>query len=102
MAANTRIPFILAVDHSHGVPAHQAFDAAFECAIARIRLFLRRRNGVDVMGIELNRYIYSRLAGTIGKSVKEAGGLAGAFLLDNFVKRLNPFGDFLEAGVQSG
>src|SRR5437588_4463824 len=99
MTADARVPFILAMHHGHGVPAHQAFDAPFERALARIRLFLRRRNGVDVMGIELNRYIYSRLAGTIGKSVKETGGLAGAFLLDNFVKRLNPFGDFLKAGV---
>ena len=99
MAANAGIFFVLAMHHGHSIPAHQALYAAFQGAVTGIRRFLRRRDGVDVVSVQLNRYIYSRFAGAAGKGVEETSGLAGAFLIYDFVKSLNPFGNFLKVGV---
>ena len=62
--------------HRHRVPAHDAFDAAFQFAVAGILRFLRRGNGVDVRrrgaagrarrGAEFLRNFFQHLRGALG------------------------------------
>src|SRR5690349_21918752 len=40
MSADARVFLVLAMDHGHGVPANEGFDATFHIAIARVRQLL--------------------------------------------------------------
>src|SRR5271166_3777664 len=57
VSADPGIFLVLPVHHGHRVPADQALDAAFQVAVARIGNLFRRRNGIEVGRIELNRNI---------------------------------------------
>src|SRR5579864_57490 len=90
MSADAGVFLVLPVDHRHGIPADQALDAALHGAIAGVRLLFLYRNCVDVRGIQVDRNVHAGLLGAPGKGVKQAGTLARAFLVNDFVKSFNP------------
>ena len=53
MAANVGVVFIGAHHHGRGVPANDAFNAAFERPVTRIRRFFMRGNGVQIRRVDL-------------------------------------------------
>ena len=70
MTADVRIGVRLD-DHGHGVPAHNALDAAFDIAVTRILRLFFRPDGIDVRrgassdrprgGTELARKLFEQL-----------------------------------------
>ena len=90
MAADAGIFLVLPMHHGHGVPADQALDAALHRAVAGVGHLFADRNRVDVGGIELDRDVHAGFTGAAGKGVQQAGTLARAFLVNDFVKSFNP------------
>src|SRR5258708_36611213 len=86
--------------HGHGVPAHQALDAALQSAVAWVRLFFLRRNRVDVGRVELSGKVYTCLLGATRQGFKQLGSATGALLFYNLVKGLNPLGKLLVVRFQ--
>src|SRR5579864_3368194 len=100
VSADPGVFFVLAMDHSHRVPANQALDAPFQRAVSGIRNFLGDRNGVYIGRIELDGTVDSGSTSALSERIQEAGRSTGALLVDYLVKRFNPFFDFLEVGFQ--
>ncbi len=95
MAADAGILLILAVDHGHGVPADEGFDAALEIAVAGIGHFVVLGNGVAVGRGEFVFGLDAGFAGTLAERLHQVGTLLRAFGDDHLVEGFDPLGDFL-------
>ena len=62
MPADARVFLILAMDHSHRIPAKECLDAGLYIAIARIGQLLLDWNRVPVRSIQLRRRFHAGLA----------------------------------------
>src|SRR5271165_398453 len=83
MSANAFLNLVGADDHGHGIPAHQALDAAFHLLAAGKRRLLPRRNRVLIrsgrrewqvdasLTARMQRQLLQKPAGAIGPTSRE-------------------------------
>ena len=64
--------FVGAGNHSHGIPAHETFDAALNFPVARIGQLFVARNGVDIRCVGCEGYVNAQtFLGFLFKAVKQ-------------------------------
>ena len=90
MTADVGIDAVGTHHHGHGVPAHQALDAAFDLAAARKRRLVLHRHGIEKWR---RRRIRQRHAGLLGvhlKLLQEAFDALRATALQHVVEGFQP------------
>ena len=99
VAADIRIVFIRPHHHRQRIPADQTFNAPFERTIPRIGHLFFRRNGVDVRCIPTQWNSHAQVGSAFHQVFEQVTGPVRAYLIDDIVESLNPFGGFLRVKV---
>ena len=97
MAADAGVLLVLAVDHGHGVPADEGFDAALQRAVAGVGDFVFGADGVLVGGGEGVFKDYTPFSpARFAEGSEEVGGL-GVVGCGYLVEGFDPLGEFCGA-----
>ena len=99
VAADTVIFLILAGDHGHGVPAGEAFDLAFQLAIAGVGNFVFDADGVDVRSIEFGGELDARAASVGGQFFKKEAAALRANIVYDLIESFQPFAGFNRVNI---
>jgi len=90
VATDAVVGLVLAGDHSHGIPANNALDAPFEGAVAGIRDFGLRGDGVDEVGRKANRHFNARPFCMVSQFFQEESGPVGACAVEDLIQSFEP------------
>ena len=91
---------IRAVDHRHGVPAHEGADPPLDVLVAREPRFLFRRDRVDVVGRHHRRNRRALVPGPLHEPGEEVVRARLALDVDHRVQRLEPLRRFLLVDIR--
>ena len=80
--------------HRHGVPAHDALDAALDLAAAGIRHLLVGVDGVDVRRVRRERQLDAALLGVDAELAQQPADARRPSVLQHVVQRLEPLAGF--------
>ena len=104
MAADAVLDAVRLDHHGHGVPAHQALDAALDLAAARVGHLFGGVNRVQVGGVRGEGQLHPGLPGMDAQLAEQTAHPSRPALLEDVIERLEPLAGFerLEFGPIGG